>query len=56
MKRKFDQHSHIIRENYYGVDGKPIANKDGFASAKADYDSRGSLIASRCSVSTARQR
>ena len=41
LRRQYDERRQILRESYYGPDGKPVLLSDGYASWERDYTEEG---------------
>lgn len=43
MRYEYDADGNVTRESYFGVDGKPKADKDGMAEERREYDADGNV-------------
>ena len=41
LSRKYDEHGNQVEESYFGVDGRPVLEKNGVAHVMMGYDDRG---------------
>jgi hypothetical protein len=44
---KYDDRNNVVREEYYGVDNKPLVNSDGYAGCVMEYDNRDRIVECR---------
>ena len=44
MTKRFDERGKQVEEAYFGLDGKPMLHKDGYARWTARYDERGNRV------------
>ena len=45
--RTYNSQKQIIKEEYFGSDGKPVVNTGGYASTRREYDEAGNIIINR---------